>query len=146
MTATMNPGSHSRRTEELLTQLPARWRQLVADQGDCLIWTGQLRPDGYGKVRSRQAHRVFYELLVGPIADGLELDHLCRNVRCVLPAHLEPVTRAENMRRRYATYTHCKRGHEYTPENTYVMPRGYRDCRTCIRRRVAEYRARRRSS
>lgn len=69
----------------------------------CWLWTGTIAPNGYGyfaiKGRSQQAHRVAYELLVGPIPDGLDLDHLCRVRACVNPDHLEPVTRSENNRR-----------------------------------------------
>lgn len=60
---------------------------------DCWEWTGKAA-SGYG------AHRRVYEWLRGPVPEGLELDHLCRNKLCVRPDHLEPVTRAENMRRR----------------------------------------------
>ena len=123
--------------------LPARWQGLIKAESDCWIWTGGLRGDGYGKLRNRQAHRVIYERIVERIPEGLELDHLCRVTACVNPTHLEPVTRLENMRRRSAAYTHCKHGHAYTAQNTYITPSGSRDCRTCIRRRVAEYRARR---
>jgi hypothetical protein len=103
-----------------------------------------MHPDGYGKYSGRQAHRVVYETLAGPVPDGLELDHLCRQKACVNPQHLEPVTHRENMRRRFADYSVCK--HAYTPENTYVMPSGTRDCRACIRRRAAEYKARKRAA
>jgi len=126
--------------------VPERWIKLAVRSGNCWRWQGLMRPDGYGKHAGRQAHRVVYENLVGPIPEGLELDHLCRNKSCVNPDHLEPVTREENARRRWATYTHCKNGHAYTAANTYIMPSGFRDCRTCIRDRVAKYRARRRSS
>lgn len=73
-----------------------------------------------------------YEAFVGPIPDGLQIDHLCRVRHCVNPAHLEPVTIAENVRRGAAAQTHCKYGHEYTPENT-VIHHGGRECRTCNR-------------
>jgi hypothetical protein len=88
--------------------------------------------------RMRQAHRVAYELTVGPIPAGMTLDHLCRNKGCVNPHHLEPVTNRENILRgdgetaRNARKTHCKRGHEFTTENTYIVPSsGGRVCRTC---------------
>lgn len=113
----------------------------------CWEWQRAISGDtGYGSLwhegRVRGAHRVFYEDLVGPIPDGLEIDHLCRNRRCVNPGHLEPVTHAENMRRgAVATATHCKNGHEFTPENTYGRQddHGDRQCRTCARLRQRRY-------
>ena len=115
----------------------------VDKSGDCWIWTGSVTSGGYGSLlwngRARQAHQVVYELLVGPIPDGLELDHLCRVRHCVNPSHLEPVTRRENVRRGVspvavnARKTHCKRGHEFTLENTYARPDGARVCITCRR-------------
>ena len=71
----------------------------------CWPWRGQVNRGGYGvaryKRRTTTAHRAIYRILVGPIPDGLELDHLCRNRLCVNPAHLEPVTHLENVRRAY---------------------------------------------
>lgn len=67
--------------------------------GNCWVWLGALSPEGYGRVGTKYAHRIVYEQHVGPIPPGLQLDHLCRNTRCVNPAHLEPVTRAENLAR-----------------------------------------------
>jgi hypothetical protein len=85
-------------------------RYLPADRGyetACWVWQWRIGPDGYGVVHvrrsPRQAHRVIYESHVGPIPAGLDLDHLCRVRACVNPAHLEPVTRAENIRRGTAT-------------------------------------------
>lgn len=119
----------------------------------CWEWSGSHEGGGYANVwfgkRVRKAHRVSYELVVGPIPVGLELDHLCRNVGCVNPAHLEPVTHAENCRRglagKYQTRKmFCPSGHEYTPENTYVSKSNRRHCRACeaARRARPEYKAR----
>lgn len=83
-----------------------RFFQFCTPGDGCWEWTGARQPDGrydYGMfwdgTRAVRAHRFAYELLVGPIPVGLELDHLCRNPPCVNPAHLEPVTHAENIRR-----------------------------------------------
>ncbi|MFF5703430.1 HNH endonuclease signature motif containing protein [Streptomyces sp. NPDC012794] len=129
-----------------LSDLPAPWRERIRETGSCWIWCGQRTRDGYGRYSGSGAHRVIYEALVGPIPEGLEIDHLCRVVSCVNPEHLEPVDRLENMRRRYEIYTHCKTGHEFTPENTYVMPNGRRSCRTCRNAASLRYRARRRGA
>ncbi|MFE4420422.1 HNH endonuclease signature motif containing protein [Streptomyces sp. NPDC056817] len=118
--------------------------------GGCLLFTGTLDKDGYGRVGEqgygmRMAHRVVYEAQVGPIPADMELDHLCRVRRCVNVAHLELVTRRENSLRsesfaaKNARKTHCIRGHEFSPENTYVKPNGHRQCRQCGRDASVRY-------
>lgn len=102
------------------------------DVTGCWVWRGATSDEGYGKANrpagdgwvSVMAHRYMYELLRGPIADGLEMDHLCLLPRCVNPDHLEPVTPAENQRRKNALWMVCRNGHPRTPENTYVRPSG----------------------
>lgn len=119
------------------------WRK-VKRTDLCWLWQGAKNNEGYGTFwvapHVVAPHRFAYELLVGAVPDGLELDHLCRVVSCVNPDHLEAVTHAENMRRaKVATRSHrCKRGHEFTSENTYVKPDGTRCCRICRRQAEAE--------
>lgn len=139
---------------------PERFMNRVAIQSSgCWHWTGSLTTDGYGRVYVPAdgakwfAHRLAYVLLVGPIPDGLTIDHMCHNAdvscaggdtclhrRCVNPEHLEPATILENALRgrgspifhRNAAKTHCKYGHEFTPENTYRRPGSTRrECRKC---------------
>lgn len=125
------------------------WSHVDKSFGDCWMWTGSTSKPGpsaseYGKYGNRGvAHRVAYELLIGLIPTGLELDHLCCQTLCVNPSHLEPVTRAENVRRRSAALTHCKYGHPLTDENTVGDTK---KCRLCDRRRSLDYYYRRRRS
>lgn len=127
--------------------LPRFLAKVEEDASGCWVWQAHVLPTGYGvfKLRGkmRGAHRVAYELLVGPIPTGLHLDHLCRNRRCVNPEHLEPVTCLENIRRGYwANVTHCPAGHPYSEENTYRSPRGGRFCRLCNAAAQRRYRTR----
>lgn len=116
--------------------------------GGCWLWTRTL-DEGYGSYNlngvKHKAHRYAYEAVVGPIPDGLFLDHLCRVRNCVNPMHLEPVTHKVNMERGLtATKTRCKYGHDFTEANTYLYE-GRRYCRTCARRRQQEFKDRHRT-
>lgn len=125
------------------------------DLGPCHVWVGGARSTrGYGRIlmggRVVTAHRWNYEQKVGPVPDGLQLDHLCDNVSCVNEAHLEPTTGKINTLRGSgptavnAAKTHCKWGHEFTPENTYRHSGGGRRCAACHARRRQERRAKKR--
>lgn len=126
----------------------------VDKTGVCWLWTASVRRGGYGQFWSARAgrivgaHRWAYEEMVGPIPDGLYLDHLCRNPRCVNPEHLEPVTNGENLRRGVnpiavnAAKTHCPQGHPLSGDNLRVIAGGRR-CLECDRRRTRDARRRR---
>jgi HNH endonuclease len=135
-------------------ELERFWSKVRIIPDCCWEWTARDNGVGYGmfmltsprpNVKSVLAHRYAYELLVGPIPEGLQLDHLCRNRRCVNPDHLEPVTNRENVLRgtsifaREAALTHCLRGHPFDEENTYLPARGGRQCRACRRATSHEY-------
>jgi hypothetical protein len=115
------------------------WRGCVNHRGYGLAWDGK---------KLRIVHRVAYEELVGPIPDGLQIDHLCRNRPCINPAHLEPVTaltnvlrsangeRGKNLVAMQASKTHCPQGHPYSGDNLYTSetrPRSGRQCKECRR-------------
>lgn len=137
------------------------------NESACWIWQKALDRDGYGviqAIRRDSAHRVAYLAFVGPIPDGRVLDHTCHSTdafcpggndclhrRCVNPAHLEPVTVGENTQRGTspsalnARNTHCHRGHEFTPENTYSRHDG-RACRACQNTASSDYKRRKREA
>lgn len=108
----------------------------VRTVGECWLWRSALTREGYGHFwfdgRMVEAHIVSYAFWCWGTPPGLELDHRCRNRRCVRPSHLEPVTHAVNMARgHYALLTHCPHGHPYDEANTQYHRNGARRCRTC---------------
>jgi hypothetical protein len=142
-------------------ELPARFwaKARIEDRGfgtPCVIWTGAKTADGYGHFgverRARRVHRLAYEALVGPIPDGLVLDHLCRVTACLAVDHLEPVTLRENTVRgagfiaQNARATHCPQGHAYDQANTYRTTDRRRDCKICRAARNRAWRARARAA
>lgn len=117
--------------------------RVYRDGGRCWTWR---RPDpttGYGRIlvdgKTVGAHRLVYEMLIEPLPPGKQIDHLCRNRRCVNPNHMEVVTQAVNIQRgmsgaHNARKTSCPQGHRYTPENTFLnYVTGSRQCRECRR-------------
>lgn len=119
---------------------------------ECWPWQASSNSWGYGRMRWKArrkalAHRIAYELLVGPIPEDLVLDHLCRVRLCVNPRHLQPVTLQENILRgegpaaKQARQTHCLRGHPFNKANTYHAKSGRRNCRACRRVRKREQRS-----
>lgn len=134
---------------KVLVELSVRfWQKAQRGSPDeCWEWTASGSKDYgtfYDHGRSRQAHRVAWELTNGPVPDDLPLDHLCRNKRCVNPGHLEPVSQKTNLHRgngwagRHVRATHCPQGHPYNAANTYRKQRRThvsRECRQCDRDR-----------
>lgn len=115
---------------------------------ECWLWNGSLASGGYGRLRLggrgsqyEEVHRFAYRLLVGEIPDGHHIHHRCETRSCVNPAHLEALLPGEHLHRgaslqaRFAQRTHCKHGHEFTPENTFKRPTATgtvaRGCRAC---------------
>jgi hypothetical protein len=140
----MSPSFSTQQKEAIADSFMAKviWN---GDEDECWTWAASLISAGYGHIwiegAMHYAHRVAYELFNRPIPDGLVIDHLCRNRRCVNPAHLEPVTVRENTLRGLVPLTsgasnraktHCPHGHPYSGDNLYIKPsNGARVCRRC---------------
>lgn len=129
------------------TEADRFWRDVDKSDG-CWNWCGNKNQKGYGRFKIGavrvSAHRWSYEHLVGPIPEGLTIDHLCRNTSCVRPDHLEAVTNKVNSLRGYgptamnARKTHCSMGHEFSGANLATRPDGGRRCRACSNKRSIE--------
>ena len=126
--------------------------RLLVTEGGCWEWQGSRHPFGYGRLNVSRAvgvkntHRLVWELVVGPIPEGMHLDHLCRNPPCCNPAHLELVTPRENALRSHSPTVlvhlsgQCAKGHPRTPENSYARKDrpGRFNCNACRRERRAQ--------
>lgn len=135
--------SNTRWSDKLQSGLQRFMARVIPEPNSgCWLWAGSIKPLGYGSWghggRMYQAHRFAYEAMVGPIPEGMHIDHLCRVRCCVNPKHLEPVTPRENVRRAMAacrgssaSNSHCRYGHELSAANTYIRPTGARTCRIC---------------
>lgn len=121
-------------------------------ESGCWVWTGRRDRDGYGLMKIGRAprfvHRVSFEAWMGPIPEGLQIDHLCRVRDCCNPEHLEPVTSRENTMRSpiapaavNSRKTHCDSGHALDGGNVYVDATRSRRCRECRRQATARWRA-----
>lgn len=137
-----NPRHHRMTVDE-------RFEKYVRRSPNCWEWAGPKSMYGYARFGGKPmlaAHRYAYEQVKGPIPEGLQIDHLCRNHGCVNPDHLEAVTNQVNSLRgvgpsaQNARKTHCKRGHEFSPANTHRY-RGQRLCRLCGREKTRRWRA-----
>lgn len=121
----------------------------------CIPWTGSIQPAGYGTLSGKLAHRLVFEAVYGPIADGLQVGHACHDADLTCPGgrgrcphracinifHLIAQTQSENQRSGVrGRRTSCVNGHPYDEANTYFRPTGQRDCRACFRERSRRYR------
>lgn len=133
-----------------------RFWAMVKMGDDCWEWQGYVNAKGYGRFSPRpgvtvQAHRFAYQLDHGEIPDSLQLDHLCRNRRCVRPIHLEPVTNRTNVLRGEgfaavnAEKAVCVNGHPFTDANTVLDRRGWRRCLICKKASSREHFRRKRA-
>jgi len=113
----------------------------ISDNG-CWEWQGCYSPNGYGFIRINgkniKTHRFIYEHYCGELITNIEIHHKCENRKCCNPTHLESLSHKEHSQKH--SVTHCKSGHEFTPESTYIRPDGNRTCRTCNANNGKQYR------
>ena len=156
----MPKGIYQRRQAPLLIRFWRIAKPAIGNLNECWIWPGSKNEKGYGKIsaiggrggKHVYAHRASYEIFIGPIPEGLTIDHVkergCTSKACFNPAHLEIVTQKENVLRsnsitaQEARQTHCKYGHPLSGDNLYIEPkRGARRCRICNKIKSAKRRA-----
>jgi len=139
-------------TTRKITPIKDRIERRIEKTAGCWEWTGHINRWGYGLItlprsthgayvngtpKSIGVHRAAYQVFVGPVPEGMQLDHLCRNRACCNPDHLEPVTLVENLARGEspsainARKTECVKGHPFDEANTHINPQGHRVCRIC---------------
>ena len=164
----MKPQFHS--IFQLGAPVPQIMRKTLADNApwtdECVPWPGAKASNGYGLVNyigldgkrhGTQAHRMAYAICVDDIPEGRTLAHVaergCTDRACINPKHLEPVSHKVTILRSETTVAgansrkeHCVNGHPFTLENTYFMPNGGRQCRTCKRENQRRYRAEKRAN
>lgn len=144
-TSEAGPAPKAKRLSKVLTEMDF-WNRTESEPiTGCWLWLGSVTPNGCGKIKWRgrymSTHRLAYTLAGGTLLPGLVIDHLCRQVCCVNPCHLQQVTQRENVFRtnamsvRNARKTHCNDGHPFAGDNLRIAASGERVCRTCDRRR-----------
>lgn len=116
------------------TDCYARWPVALDPIYGCWLWQGRRDADGYGRLDGQLAHYAVWRALRGEIPPGKQLDHVCRRRACVAPTHLEPVSKADNERRKSWRYrsrrTHCSAGHDLGIHGR-LTPEGGKVCRSC---------------
>ena len=124
-------------------------KTFLVTKSDCHEWNGHVTKNGYGLTycnkKTCYVHRLVYEYYFGSIPTGFQIDHLCKNRKCMNPNHLEAVTQKENILRSdgitaiQSRQTHCVHGHPLSGDNLYVSPKKHRSCKTCRRNHRHNY-------
>lgn len=144
----MTPKATELNSNILIKDIERLANKFTISQNGCWEWIAYIDNNGYGRIsinsKSRLAHRVMYMITNKKLNKSLEIDHLCKNRKCINPKHLEEVEAIENTKRGDAwlyniNKTHCRKGHQYDKDNTYIYSDGRRACRKCDRLRPSRY-------